>query len=106
MDQAVVVRGQDRDVELRLKWLVPLCRIREIKDVIFYDIRRCAVTCLADTGMDPDTIMKTVGHASRELSLRDRSIKAEKLDGAMSRVNTLITRRCPASSQAHEIAIV
>lgn len=89
-----------------MKWLVPLCRIREIKDVIFYDIRRCAVTCLADTGVDTETIMKIVGHSSVEMFLRYRSIKAEKLDDAMSRLNTLITRRSPASSQALEIATI
>ncbi len=89
-----------------MKWLVPLCRIREIKDVIFHDLRHCAVTNLADAGVDTETIMKIVGHSSVEMFLRYRSIKAEKLDDAMSRLNTLITRRSAASSQALEIATI
>jgi hypothetical protein len=48
--------------------------------------------------------MKIVGHSSVEMFLRYRTIKADKLDDAMNRLNTLITRCSPAPSQALEIA--
>jgi hypothetical protein len=41
-----------------------------------------------------------------EMFLRYRTIKAEKLGDAMSRLNTLITRRASPASQALEIATV
>lgn len=57
-------------------------------------------------GLDTETVMKIGGHSSVEVFLRYRTITAEKLDDAMSRLNTLITREAPASSQALEIATV
>ncbi len=83
-----------------------ICQAQQIENFIFHDLRHCAVTNLADAGVDTETIMKIVGHSSVEMFLRYRTIKAEKLDDAMSRLNTLITRRSPASSQALEIATV
>lgn len=83
-----------------------ICKAQKIENFIFHDLRHCAVTNLADAGVDTETIMKIVGHSSVEMFLRYRTIKAEKLDDAMSRLNTLITRRSPASSQALEIAKV
>jgi site-specific recombinase XerD len=54
-----------------------------------------AVTNLADAGLDTETIMKIVGHSSVEMFLRYRKVKAERLDAAMTRLdtalNTLIT---------------
>jgi integrase len=83
-----------------------ICKAQEIGNFIFHDLRHCAVTNLADAGVDTETIMKIVGHSSVEMFLRYRTIKAEKLDDAMSRLNTLITRRSPTPSQALEIATV
>lgn len=83
-----------------------ICLVQRIENFVFHDLRHCAVTNLADAGVDTETIMKIVGHSSVEMFLRYRTIKAEKLDDAMSRLNTLITRRSPASSQALEIATV
>jgi integrase len=83
-----------------------ICNAQEIENFIFHDLRHCAVTNLADAGVDTETIMKIVGHSSVEMFLRYRTIKAEKLDDAMSRLNTLITRRSPAPSQALNIATV
>ena len=57
-----------------------------------------------DAGMDTETIMKIVGHSSVEMFLRYHKIKAEKLDDAMTRLNTLITRPQHAARQVHEIA--
>ncbi|MGZ8405179.1 MAG: tyrosine-type recombinase/integrase [Nitrospira sp.] len=73
---------------------------------MFHDLRHCAVNNLAEAGVDTETIMKIVRHPSVEMFLRYHTIKAEKLDDAMSRLNTLITRRSPASLQALEIATV
>jgi integrase len=71
------------------------CRISPralIEDFLFHDLRHCAVTNPADSGVDTDTIMKLVGHSSVVMFLRYRTIKAETLDAAMTRLNTLITR--------------
>jgi hypothetical protein len=62
------------------------------------------VTNLADAGVDTETIMKIVGHSSVEMFLRYRTVKAEKLDAAISSLNTLITRRLPAVLQISDIA--
>ena len=75
-----------------------ICKAKEIENFIFHDLRHCAVTNLADAGVDTETIMKIVGHSSVEMFLRYRTIKAEKLDDAMSRLNTLITRRVSPAS--------
>src|SRR5215467_3880187 len=75
-----------------------LCKEQKIDDFIFHDLRHCAVTNLADAGVDTETIMKIVGHSSVEMFLRYRTVRAEKLDAAMkcldSVLNTVIT---PAS---------
>ncbi|MDK2744248.1 MAG: site-specific integrase [Nitrospira sp. BO4] len=80
-----------------------LCREQGIEDFIFHDLRHCAVTNLADAGVDTETIMKIVGHSSVEMFLRYRTVKAEKLDAAMASLNTLITRRQTAPHQVSEI---
>ncbi len=66
---------------------------------MFHDLRHCAVTNLADAGVDTETIMKIVGHSSVEMFIRYRKIKAETLDAAMTRLNTLITRHEYAACQ-------
>lgn len=75
-----------------------LCEDQNIENFVFHDLRHCAVTNLADAGVDTETIMKIVGHSSVEMFLRYRKVRAEKLDAAMKRLdtalNTLIT---PAS---------
>jgi hypothetical protein len=48
--------------------------------------------------------MKIVGHSSVEMFLRYRTIKAETLDAAMTRLNTLLTRHEHAARQAIGIA--
>jgi len=80
-----------------------LCREQKIEDFVFHDLRHCAVTNLADAGVDTETIMKIVGHSSVEMFLRYRTIKADKLDAAMTRLNTLITRRQTTVRQVSEI---
>lgn len=78
-----------------------LCTEQKIEDFVFHDLRHCAVTNLADAGVDTETIMKIVGHSSVEMFLRYRKVRAEKLDAAMRRLdaslNTVIT---PASVAA------
>lgn len=81
-----------------------LCKKQRIEDFVFHDLRHCAVTNLADAGVDTETIMKIVGHSSVEMFLRYRTIKAEKLDAAMASLNTLITRRQHAAHQVHDFA--
>lgn len=81
-----------------------LCREQKIEDFVFHDLRHCAVTNLADAGVDTETIMKIVGHSSVEMFLRYRTIKAETLDAAMTRLNTLITRHENAARQVPGIS--
>jgi integrase len=81
-----------------------LCEEEKIEDFVFHDLRHCAVTNLADAGVDAETIMQIVGHSSVEMFLRYRTIKAEKLDAAMTRLNTLITRHEDAARQVAGIA--
>jgi integrase len=80
-----------------------LCEEQQIEDFVFHDLRHCAVTNLADSGVDNETIMKIIGHSSVEMFLRYRTIKAETLDAAMTRLNTLITRHEYAAHQVIEI---
>jgi integrase len=53
-----------------------LCKDQHIPNFIFHELRHCAVTNLADIGVDIETIMKIVGHSSVEMFLRYRKIKA------------------------------
>ena len=59
---------------------------------------------LVDMGTDVEMIMKIVSYFSIEMFLRYRTIKSEKLDATMSRLNTLITWRHDAARQVSEIA--
>jgi integrase len=81
-----------------------ICQEEKIENFVFHDLRHCAVTNLADAGVEVETIMKIVGHSSVEMYLRYRKVKAEKLDAAMNRLNTLITRRQAAARQVPGIA--
>ena len=81
-----------------------LCEEQKIEDFVFHDLPDCAVTNLADFGVDTETIMKIVGHSSVEMFLRYRTVKAVTLDAAMTRLNTLITRHENAVRQAIGIA--
>lgn len=78
-----------------------LCTEQKIENFVFHDLRHCAVTNLADAGVDTETIMKIVGHSSVEMFLRYRTVRAEKLDAAMRRLdaslNTVITPASVAS---------
>ena len=69
-----------------------LCVEQKIEDFVFHDLRHCAVTNLADSGVDTETIMKIVGHSSVEMFLRYRTIKAHTLDAALTSMHTLLTR--------------
>ncbi len=99
-----VFQKQGRKISHTYRILRSLCEEQQIPDFVFHDLRHCAVTNLADAGVDTETIMKIVGHSSVEMFLRYRTIKAERLDAAMNRVNTLITRRQVATRQVHGIA--
>jgi integrase len=77
-----------------------LSKEQRIENFVFHGLRHCAVTSLADAGVDTETIMKIVGHSCVEMFLRYRKVKAERLDDAMQRLdsvlNTVITP--PASA--------
>ncbi len=99
-----VFQKRGRKISHTYRILRRLCEEQQIPDFVFHDLRHCAVTNLADAGVDTETIMKIVGHSSVEMFLRYRTIKAEQLDAAMNRVNTLITRRQVATRQVPGIA--
>jgi len=100
----LVFQKEGRKINHTYRVIQQLCQALKIEDFVFHDLRHCAVTNLADAGVDTETIMKIVGHSSVEMFLRYRTIKAEKLDAAMTRLNTLITQRQSAVRQVSEIA--
>jgi integrase len=100
----LVFQKEGRKLNHTYRVIQQLCQDQKIEDFLFHDLRHCAVTNLADAGVDTETIMKIVGHSSVEMFLRYRTIKAEKLDDAMTRLNTLITRAQNTSHQVSEIA--
>lgn len=56
-----------------------ICEDQHIGNFVFHDLRHCAVTNLADAGVDTETIMKIVGHSSVEMFLRYRKVRVEEL---------------------------
>lgn len=101
--QGLVFQKDGRKINHTYRVVKKLCKEQSIPDFVFHDLRHCAVTNLADAGIDTELIMKIVGHASVEMFLRYRTIRAEKLDAAMFRLNTLITLRQNPPSQVCEI---
>lgn len=99
--QGLVFQRDGRRLNHTYRVVQELCEDQNIENFVFHDLRHCAVTNLADAGVDTETIMKIVGHSSVEMFLRYRKVRAEKLDAAMKRLdtalNTLIT---PASAVA------
>lgn len=93
--QGLVFTKGGRKISHSYRIVQRLCEEQKIENFIFHDLRHCAVTNLADAGVDTETIMKIVGHSSVEMFLRYRTIKAEKLNAAMKRLdaalNTVIT---------------
>jgi hypothetical protein len=55
-------------------------------------------------GVDTETIMKIVGHSSVEMFLRYRTIKSERLDSAMARLDAAITT--PAITANHDSLLI
>jgi len=100
----LVFQKQGRKLTHTYRIVASLCEEQNIPSFVFHDLRHCAVTNLADAGVDTETIMKIVGHSSVEMFLRYRTIKAEKLDAAMTSLNTLITLRQTTTRQVSEIA--
>jgi hypothetical protein len=74
----------------------PLCQEQQIEDFVFHDLWHCAVTNLANEEVEIEPIMKIVGHSLVEMFLRYRTVKADRLDAAMARldvrINTPATR--------------
>lgn len=98
--QGLVFQKDGKKITHTYREVQRLCREQKIDNFVFHDLRHCAVTNLADVGVDAETIMAIAGHSSPEMYLRYRCVKPERFDTAMSlldaRVNTLIT---PAISQ-------
>ncbi len=97
--QGLVFQKHGAKVNHTYREVKRLCQAQQIENFVFHDLRHCAVTNLADAGVETETIMKIVGHSSVEMFLRYRTVKAETLDAAMTRLNTLITRHEDAARQ-------
>jgi len=102
--QGLVFQREGRKINHTYRLVRKLCQDQDISNFVFHDLRHCAVTNLADAGIDTEVIMKIVGHSSVEMFLRYRTIKAEKLDAAMASLNTLITLRHNPPSEVREIS--
>ena len=102
--KGLVFQKDGRKINHIYRVVKKLCQDRDIPNFVFHDLRHCAVTNLADAGIDTEMIMKIVVHSSVEMFLRYRTIKAEKLDAAMFSLNTLITLRHNSPSQVREIS--
>ena len=102
--KGLVFEKDGRKINHTYRVVSSLCKEQSIPNFVFHDLRHCAVTNLADAGIDTEMIMKIVGHSSVEMFLRYRTIKAEKLDAAMDSLNTLITLRQNQPSQVLEIS--
>jgi len=89
--QGLVFRKNGRKITHSYRVVGKLCTEQHILNFVFHDLRHCAVTNLADAGVDVETIMKIVGHTSIEMFLRYRTIKAEVLDAAMLKLDTRLT---------------
>jgi integrase len=102
--QGLVFNKEGEKLNHTYREVQQLCEQQRIKDFVFHDLRHCAVTNLADAGVDTETIMKIVGHSSVEMFLRYRTIKAERLDSAMARldaaINTPVTPRISQSANS------
>ncbi len=100
----LVFQRDGRKITHTYRLVQKLCQEQKISSFVFHDLRHCAVTNLADAGIDTELIMKIVGHASVEMFLRYCTIKTEKLDAAMNSLNTLMTLRQNPPSQVLEIS--
>lgn len=99
--QGHVFQRDGRRLNHTYRTMRELCEAQNIENFVFHDLRHCAVTNLADAGVDTETIMKIVGHSSIEMFLRYRKVRAEKLDAAMKRLDTVLnTLLTPASTAA------
>jgi integrase len=97
--QGLVCHKNGRKISHSYRIVKRLCQEQDIPNFVFHDLRHCAVTNLADAGVETETIMKIVGHSSVEMFLRYRSIKPEKLDAAMKQLDARInTPETPARS--------
>jgi integrase len=72
---------------------VAVCQTARINNLVFHDLRHCAVTNLAEAGVEPEVIMQIAGHKSVEMFLRYRKVAKEKLYEAMTKLNTYLTHR-------------
>ncbi|MDK2743225.1 MAG: site-specific integrase [Nitrospira sp. BO4] len=99
--QGLVYQKGGKKINHTYREVQRICQEQQIDNFVFHDLRHCAATNLADAGVEAETIMAITGHRSVEMYLRYRSVKPERLDDAMTRldaaVNTVIT---PASRQA------
>jgi len=98
--QGLVFHKDGRKLSHTYREVQRLCQEQKIEDFVFHDLRHCAVTNLADEGVEIETIMQIVGHSSVEMFLRYRTVKADRLDTAMARLDArLNTSATPASSR-------
>lgn len=96
--RGLVFQKDGKKIDHTYRTVQELCVKENIQNFRFHDLRHCAATNLADAGVDAETIMAITGHRSVEMYLRYRSVRPERLDAAMARldaaVNTPLTPAC------------
>jgi len=96
--RGLVFQKDGKKIDHTCRIVQGLCEQVNISDFRFHDLKHCAATNLADAGVDAETIIAITGHRSIEMYLRYRSVRPERLDAAMAKldaaVNALITPAC------------
>jgi len=89
--KGLVFTKRGRRITHSYRVMQKVCLDAKVENFRFHDLRHGAVTHLADAGVDVETCMRIVGHASVEMFLRYRKIKDEVLDAAMLKLDTRLT---------------
>ena len=88
--QGLVFERDRRKLTHTYRKVQQICKEQRIENFRFHDLRHCAVTNLAEIGIETETIMRIVGHSSVEMFLRYRSVRPEHLDAAMKRLDSAL----------------
>jgi integrase len=88
--QGLVFQKNGKRIDLTYTEVQLLCEKQNIHNFVFHELRHCAATNLADAGVEAETIMAITGHRSVEMYLRYRTVKPERLDAAMARLDAAV----------------
>lgn len=89
--KGLVFHKQGQKINHSYRVVGKICKEQNIPNFVFHDLRHCAITNLADAGVEIETIMKIVGHSSIEMFLRYRKVKNAVLAAAALKLDTRLT---------------